>query len=224
MADTWLLQLLDIGDLLLERRQARLREQCQLLAAQIGEQLRLCSLTRLPDVLVDQLQSLAQRFHIPCIALALLDEQEGWQPFTSTMPALDAQPVAQRSAPGHRSRRSGRLHPHHLNLAEHPRLQGTFGNTEGSRRALSRRSRRGRLVALCAITRPSTGPGRQRARLAAVCRRLAGPLLARLREHRHHLELERLESLQALLGTGWWEMFNDNEGAIGPSAWQRPAP
>eukprot|EP01030_Chromulinospumella_sphaerica_P007873 gene7873-7703_t len=79
MADTWLLQLLDIGDLLLERRQARLREQCQLLAAQIGEQLRLCSLTRLPDVLVDQLQSLAQRFHIPCIALALLDEQEGWQ-------------------------------------------------------------------------------------------------------------------------------------------------
>lgn len=47
-AEGWLLQLLDIGDLLLERRQARSREQCQLLTTQISEQLRLCSLPRLP--------------------------------------------------------------------------------------------------------------------------------------------------------------------------------
>jgi hypothetical protein len=80
LADGWLLQLLDIGDLLLERRQSRVSEQCRLLAVQISEQLRLCSLTRLPEMLTDQLQGLAQRFHIPCIALALLDEQEqGWQ-------------------------------------------------------------------------------------------------------------------------------------------------
>ncbi|MGH8330666.1 MAG: PAS domain-containing sensor histidine kinase, partial [Pseudomonas fluorescens] len=80
LADAWLLQLLDIGDLLLDRRQSRSREQCQLLAAQIGEQLRRCNLTRLPEVLVEQLQGLAQRFHMPCIAVALLDEQEeGWQ-------------------------------------------------------------------------------------------------------------------------------------------------
>jgi hypothetical protein len=50
LADAWLLQLqlLDIGDLLLERRQSRSREQSQLLAAQIGEQVRRCNLTRLP--------------------------------------------------------------------------------------------------------------------------------------------------------------------------------
>jgi hypothetical protein len=80
LADNWLLQLLDISDVLVERRQSCRREQNQLLAARISEQLRLCSLTRLPDVLQEQLQVLAQRFHIPCIAVALLDEQEqGWQ-------------------------------------------------------------------------------------------------------------------------------------------------
>jgi hypothetical protein len=39
-----------------------------------------------------------------------------------------------------------------------------------------------------------------------------------LREHRHHLQLERLESLQALLGTGWWEVFSDSrEVQLAPS-------
>ncbi|MFD2882658.1 hypothetical protein ACFS4T_04315 [Pseudomonas lini] len=97
MGESWLLQLIDIGDLLLERRQARSREQCQLLAAQISEQLRLCSLTRLPEVLAEQLQGLAQRFQIPCIAMALLDEQaEGWlihQHYT----AFDAPPACGKS-------------------------------------------------------------------------------------------------------------------------------
>src|SRR5205085_1994613 len=47
---------------------------------------------------------------------------------------------------------------------------------------------------------------------------LAGPLLERLREHQHHLQLERLESLQALLGTGWWEVFSDHaEVQLAPS-------
>ncbi|PMZ49368.1 PAS domain-containing sensor histidine kinase, partial [Pseudomonas sp. GW247-3R2A] len=47
---------------------------------------------------------------------------------------------------------------------------------------------------------------------------LASPLLERLREHRHHLQLERLASLQALLGTGWWEVFSDSaEMQLAPS-------
>lgn len=80
MADGWSLQLLDIGDLLQERQQSRNREQCQVVAGQMSEHLRLCSMTRLPEVLGEQLQELAQRWRIPCIALALLDEQkQGWQ-------------------------------------------------------------------------------------------------------------------------------------------------
>ncbi|TFB41869.1 PAS domain-containing sensor histidine kinase [Pseudomonas sp. F01002] len=219
LADAWLLQLLDIGDLLLDRRQSRSREQCQLLAAQIGEQLRRCNLTRLPEVLMEQLQGLAQRFHMPCIAVALLDEQEeGWQ-IHQHYAAFDAPQLwqnAQRLGTGLDSL-SGSA-PQCLTPAEHPRLQGIFGNAEGF--AVPYHDAQG-VVAwlLCGIY-----PVQQHApdlndrdwlQLTAA---LAGPLLERLREHRHHLQLERLESLQALLGTGWWEVFSDSrEVQLAPS-------
>lgn len=219
LADAWLLQLLDIGDLLLERRHARVREQCQLLTIQIAEQLRLCSLTRLPDVLTDQLQSVAQRFQIPCIALALLDEQEqGWQ-IHQHYAGIDAPALwqsGQRLGTGLDSLNGSA--PQSLKLIEHPRLQGTFGNTDGF--AVPYHDAQGVAAwLLCGFY-----PVQQRApdvserdwlQLAAA---LAGPLLERLREHRHQLQLERMESLQAVLGTGWWELFSDSaEVQLAPS-------
>jgi hypothetical protein len=219
LAEAWLLQLLDIGDLLLERRQSRLREQCQMLAVQIGEQLRLCSLSRLPDMLSEQLQNLAQRLHIPCIALALLDEQEqGWQ-IHQHHAALDAPQLwqnGQRLGTGLDSLNGSA--PQHLNPLEHPRMQGTFGNTEAF--VVPYHDAQG-VVAwlLCgsfnALQRAPDVSERDWLQLAAA---LASPLLERLREHRHHLQLERLESLQALLGTGWWEVFSDSaEVQLAPS-------
>jgi PAS domain S-box-containing protein len=212
LADAWLLQMLDIGDLLLERRQSRNREQCQVLAMQITEQLRLCSLTRLPEMLGEQLQILARRFQIPCIALALLDEQEqGWQ-IHQHYTALDAAQLwqnGQRLGTGLDSL-SGSV-PQHLTLREHPRLQGTFGNTDGF--AVPYHDAQG-VVAwlLCgfftAQQRAADVTERDWLQITAA---LASPLLERLREHRHHLKLERLESLQALPGTGWWEVFSDSD-------------
>ncbi|WP_223506255.1 ATP-binding protein [Pseudomonas sp. GL-RE-29] len=219
LADAWMLQLLDIGDLLLERRQARQREQCQLLTVHISEQLRLCSLTRLPEVLSDQLQNLAQRFHIPCIALALLDEQDqGWQihQHYASYDAPRLWQTGQRLGTGLDSL-SGSA-PQHLLPGQHPRLQGTFGNAEGF--AVPYHDAQG-VVAwlLCGFY-----PVQQRA--FDVCERdwlqlaaaLGGPVLERLREHRHQLQLERLEALQALLGTGWWEVLSDSaEVQLAPS-------
>ena len=219
LADGWLLQLLDIGDLLLERRQSRVSEQCRLLAVQISEQVRLCSLTRLPEVLSDQLQSLAQRFHVPCIALALLDEQEqGWQ-IHQHFAGLDAPQLwhtGQRLGTGLDSLNGSA--PQHLNPVEHPRLQAIFGNAEGF--VVPYHDAQGVAAwLLCGCY-----PVQQRApdvserdwlQLAAA---LAGPLLERSREHRHHLQMERLESLQGLLGAGWWEVFSDRaEVQLAPS-------
>ena len=210
-ADAWLLQLLDIGDLLLDRRQSRLREQCQLLAVNIGEQLRMCSLSRLPEVLSEQLQALAQRLHIPCIALALLDDQEqGWQ-IHQHYAAFDAPQLwqnGQRLGTGLDSL-SGSA-PQHLKLMEHPRLQRTFGNAEGF--VVPYHDAQGVAAwLLCGCysvqqRAPDVGE-RDWLQFAAA---LASPVLERVREHRHHLQLERLESLQALLGTGWWEVFSDS--------------
>ncbi|WP_223435129.1 MULTISPECIES: sensor histidine kinase [unclassified Pseudomonas] len=211
LANAWLLQLLDIGDLLYERRQARSRELCQLLATQIGDQLRLCSLARLPDVLLEQLQHLARRFQIPCMAVALLDEQEdGWQ-IHQHYAAFDAPRLwqnGQRLGTGLDSLNGSA--PQHLTLGEHPRLHSLFGNAEGL--AVPYHDAQG-VVAwlLCGFypvqqRAPDVGE-RDWLQLAAA---LAGPLLERLREHQHHLQLERLESLQALLGSGWWEIFSDS--------------
>ena len=219
LADAWLLQLLDIGDLLLDRRQSRSREQCQLLAAQIGEQLRRCNLTRLPEVLEEQLQGLAQRFHMPCIAVALLDEQEeGWQ-IHQHYTAVDAPFLwqnAQRLGTGLDSLNGSA--PQCLTPAEHPRLQGIFGNAEGF--AVPYHDAQGVAAWLLCGLYPvqQQAPDLNDRDWLQLTAALAGPLLERLREHRHHLQLERLESLQALLGTGWWEVFSDSrEVQLAPS-------
>ena len=219
LADAWLLQLLDIGDLLLDRRQSRSREQCQLLAAQIGEQLRRCNLTRLPEVLEEQLQGLAQRFHMPCIAVALLDEQEeGWQ-IHQHYTAVDAPLLwqnAQRLGTGLDSLNGSA--PQCLTPAEHPRLQGIFGNAEGF--AVPYHDAQGVAAWLLCGLYPvqQQAPDLNDRDWLQLTAALAGPLLERLREHRHHLQLERLESLQALLGTGWWEVFSDSrEVQLAPS-------
>ncbi|MEO4013265.1 ATP-binding protein [Pseudomonas rossensis] len=219
LADAWLLQLLDIGDLLLERRQSRSREQCQILAAQIGEQLRRCNLTRLPEVLVEQLQGLAQRFHMPCIAVALIDEQEeGWQ-IHQHYTAFDAPHLwqnAQRLGTGLDSLNGSA--PQCLTPAEHPRLQGIFGNAEGF--AVPYHDAQGVVAWLLCGLYPvqQQAPDLNDRDWLQLTAALAGPLLERLREHRHHLQLERLESLQALLGTGWWEVFSDSrEVQLAPS-------
>jgi PAS domain S-box-containing protein len=97
-------------------------------------------------------------------------------------------------------------------------LQGIFGNAEGF--AVPYHDAQG-VVAwlLCGLypvqQQASDLNDRDWLQLTAA---LAGPLLERLREHRHHLQLERLESLQALLGTGWWEVFSDSrEVQLAPS-------
>ncbi|KAA0986602.1 PAS domain S-box protein [Pseudomonas sp. ANT_J12] len=219
LADTWLLQLMDIGDLLLERRQAQSREHCQFLATQISEQLRLCSLSRLPEVLTEQLQGLAQRFHIPCLAVALLDEQEqGWQ-VHQQFAAFDAPQLwqtGQHLGAGLDSL-SGSA-PQRMTLNEHPRLQSTFGNAEGL--AVPYHDAQGVVAWLLCGFYPAQqqAPDVTERDWLHLCAALAGPLLERLREHWHHLQLERLESLQALLGTGWWELFSEQaEVQLAPS-------
>ncbi|QHF42855.1 PAS domain-containing sensor histidine kinase [Pseudomonas sp. S35] len=213
LGDGWVLQLLDIGDLTAHRHQAETREQHQYLSDQISERLRVCSLARVPEVLEDNLHSIAQRWQIPCVAIALLDDQDqGWlihshyrahdapalwhngQSLGAALDSLDGQtPLNLTLNHGH---------------SEHPRLQGIFGNAEG----LLVPYRDGHGVAawlLCGFYR---GQEQTRERdWLQLTAALAAPLLSRLREQRHQQQLERLEALQGLLGTGWWELPANSE-------------
>ncbi|UOB24693.1 PAS domain-containing protein [Pseudomonas orientalis] len=203
----WRLHAVDIGDLLNGRRLAEQREQNQQLASQASEQLRVCSLSRLPDVFNEQLCSVAQRWRIPCIALALGDqEDQGWVIYSQ---------YAHHDAPllWHIGQRLGTCLDSlngtaplslqaHDSRGEHPRLHSVFGNAEGF--LVPYRDSQG--VAAWLLCGAYGGDADTRERdwlnLAAA---LAAPLLSRLREQRHHLQLERQEVLQGLLGTGWWE-------------------
>ncbi|WP_095188221.1 PAS domain-containing sensor histidine kinase [Pseudomonas sp. Irchel 3E19] len=209
--DGWLLQLLDIGDLLSDRRQARSREQCQWLATQIRDQLRLGSLARLPEVLGEQLQRLSQHLHVPCLAIALLDEQgQGWQ-IHQHYAALNAPKLWRDQQPLSTSLDSlnGAL-PQRLLASEQPRLSALFGPYEGF--AVPYCDAQGVAAwLLCAgYNAAQQAPDLSDHDWLLIAAAVAAPLLERLREHRHHQQLERLESLQALLGTGWWEVSSDS--------------
>ena len=216
LGDGWLLQLIDIADLLFERQQSRQREDCQLIAGKISEQLRACSLLRLPVVVSEQLQVIAQHWHIPCLALALLDDDEyGWQIYRQYR-AHDAPSVwhdGQRlgtlldSLNGSAPQRVGAHH----GLNEHSRVQSLFGNADGF--AVPYNDERGVVAWLLCGFYPVDSAASLLAEREwmALTGSLAGPLLGRLREQQHHLQLERIESLQTLLGTGWWEILADDD-------------
>jgi PAS domain S-box-containing protein len=208
----WLMQLIDIADLLIERQQSRQRDACQLIAGQISEQLHACSQMRLPVIVSEQLQVIAQRWHIPCLALALLDDEaQGWQIYRQyrahDAPTLwhDEQRLGtpldslNGAAPQH-------VGDHH-GLDEHSRVQALFGNAEGF--AVPYSDERGVVAWLLCGFYPvdSAAPYLTERDWIALLAALAGPLLGRLREQQHHLQLERIEALQTLLGTGWWEIL-----------------
>ncbi|WP_456024505.1 PAS domain-containing protein [Pseudomonas protegens] len=212
----WLMQLIDIADLLIERQLSRHRDACQLMAGQISEQLRACSQLRLPVIVSEQLQVIAQRWHIPCLALALLDDEaQGWQIYRQYR-AHDA-PIL-----WHDEQRLGtpldslngaapqRVGAHH-GLDEHSRVQALFGNAEGF--AVPYSDERGVVAWLLCGFYPvdSAAPYLTERDWIALLAALAGPLLGRLREQQHHLQLERIEALQTLLGSGWWEILSGDD-------------
>ncbi|MCS4248037.1 PAS domain-containing sensor histidine kinase [Pseudomonas sp. BIGb0164] len=205
----WTLRLLDVSDLLAGRQLAQHREQNHQLACQMSEQLRVCTLSRLPEVLNEHLASVAQRWRIPCIALALLDDDDqGWRIY-GQYAAHDAPALwqtAQRLGTSLDSVNGNA--PLSLDIArghnDNPRLHSVFGNADGFLVPY----RDGQGVAawlLCGFyNSQSQTSERDWLNLTAA---LAAPLLSRLREQRHHQQLERVEALQGLLGTGWWELL-----------------
>jgi len=214
----WTLRLQDIGDLLSGRLQSQHREQNHQLASQMSEQLRVCSQSRLPEVLNEHLRSLAQRWHIPCVALAILDEQDQSWLIYAQYAAYNAPALWQTgqrlgtsldSVNGNTPLSLGVSQGH----SEHPRLHSVFGNADGFLVPY----RDGQGVAAWLLCGFYTGQQQaSESDWLSLTAALAAPLLSRLREHRHAQQLERLEALQGLLGTGWWELLPAAEIQLAP--------
>nr|WP_246237921.1 PAS domain-containing sensor histidine kinase [Pseudomonas akapageensis] len=206
----WMLQMFDVGDLIQERRQARSQEQNQRLARDINAQLRQCDPARLSTVTSDQLQALAQRWRLSRVAL-LLRNGQGWQTFA------EAQGNAFQGLWPCDARLSRELHKCEqgqvLCSSQHPELQRLFGScavlllpycSDGAVQAWM----------LCA-----TAAGQPLDLLLErdgepLLTALAEPLLSRLAEQQHQHQLQRLEALQGLLDTGWWEYQAEGEQVV----------
>lgn len=134
--DGWLLQVLDISDLLHERELGQYRVQCQQLTRRVSEHVGQCGPTLLPEVMRESLQQMAQHWHVPCMALALADEStSGWTLY-SAWHALDAPQLwTSGQTLGSGLSALGGHAPHRLTpqhgMSGVPGLSSLFGNAEG---------------------------------------------------------------------------------------------
>ncbi|MCW2102173.1 UNVERIFIED_ORG: PAS domain S-box-containing protein [Pseudomonas psychrophila] len=210
-ADGWLLQLLDISDLRREGLQAHNRELCMQLSLSLARQLRLCSMARLPQVTQESLQRIGEQWQVPCIALALRDEgQADWSLFSVYQAPGAAHLWEEGQSLGSAlDSLSGSRHSGQAAANEQPfQFRNLLGATDGL--CMPYHDQRG----LCAwlLLGFSARPALMReSDWSHVCAALAGPLLERLREQQQAEHRERVQALEGLLGTGWWEWSTATE-------------
>lgn len=212
LGNGWLLQLIDISDLLRQNREWQVRQECLLFTGVMAELILACSAERLDEIITEQLQKIAQRWHIPCVGVAVLDPDgmrwrinnryvnhggpELWQIGKLLEPSFIEFMT------------SGLTGPVSLSLEQtsnDPRWQNLFGHGP----ALLVPYCEGPDVTACLLcgfydaqARAPDLAGREWSFLVGG---LCGPLLSRLREKRHQYQFTRLEVLQGMLGAGWWE-------------------
>ena len=208
--DGWLLQLIDISDLQHGRQHARLRGQYNQLLSSIGQQLRQCDRARLSAVMLEVLQQVAEHWRVPGVALALradtplgwrlhsayhaFDTPQLWTPGQTLGAALDG---LNACAPIHVSPDS--------ESADNHWLTSLFGHADGV--LVPFRDPHGAsawlLLGFYSVS-PNDSVSSDSEWLH-LCASIAGPLQDRLREQDYEQQRERMEALQGLLGTGWWE-------------------
>ena len=214
--DGWLLQVLDISDLLHERELGQYRAQCQQLTRRVSEHVGQCGPTLLPEVMRESLQQMAQHWHVPCMALALADESaSGWTLY-SAWHALDAPQLwANGQILGSGLSALSGHGPHRLTpqygMSGVPGLSSLFGNAEGFLVPYSDQQGVSAWWLFGFYSTSVRAPLMTDSDWLQACAALAQPLLARVRAQHHAQQWERMDALQSLLGTGWWEWSPSHE-------------
>ncbi|MDD0977215.1 ATP-binding protein [Pseudomonas sp. TNT2022 ID681] len=192
--EAWLLQLFDVGDLMQQQRHAGELQRQQHLALELTAALRDCSLERLAQVAGEQLQRLAWHWHSAWTAL-LLHGAAGWQTFARSEAELPWADDARLSL------QLDRLEPGHLLYSgDVPALQALFPGSAFYLLAYAQQHQV-RAWVLCAAPAQPLRVDEAQVLLGA----LAEPLLGRLAGHHLQASQQRLDSVQGLLGAGWWE-------------------
>ncbi|EIK96552.1 PAS/PAC sensor Signal transduction histidine kinase [Pseudomonas sp. M47T1] len=200
-AEGWVLQVFDVGDLLVERGQQHDRSQFQRLLADMAERLRLTSLQRLDEVVAEQLHGIASQCQLPGVAMLLRDVEGGqWRVFADWL-----RPGDLTLWPG-----ETRVNRNLAGLDSHGLLDTDLLAPAVGCLVPYRENQGVAAWLLCALP-PGGVPPALREQGTSLFAALMGPVLARLAERDHRHQLERLETLQGLMGTGWWEFFPERD-------------
>ncbi|MBC3956986.1 PAS domain-containing sensor histidine kinase [Pseudomonas triticifolii] len=207
----WLLQLLDISDLMEEASAARSRQHCLRVAGQIAERVRVCHVDRLKAVVSEQLEELAQHWHIPCVALVLpAPGGVGWQVYCqyNAHTAPELWQAGQRLGAGLDTLNANTTHQLSFGTGSiSGPLQSAFGNADGFLMPHSREGVARAWLLFGFYDARQQAPDLGEREWLNLCSALAGPVLFRLSEQHNRHHVERLAVLQDLLGTGWWELL-----------------
>ncbi|MCO7594528.1 MULTISPECIES: PAS domain-containing sensor histidine kinase [Pseudomonas] len=191
--DGWLLQLFDIGDLLLERAHANEQQGLRQLAGEVGRAVRECGEEHLAQCVVEQLQRLAECWHAPALRL-VLREPAGWRSFASN----DADwpwPEDTRLQPWLTRLPAQAL----LDSREHPELLALCGGVSLFLLPYCQGAEAEAWL-LCAGAQALP----QTAAAQGLLQALVEPLLGRHRQAQLLRQTHHLEALQQQLGAGWW--------------------
>lgn len=207
-AEGWLLQVIDISDLQRDSQQARVNAHNSDLIHSIGQQLRQCDLARLPAVMLEALQQVAEHWRVPGVALALrTDTHLGWRLY-SAYHAFDTPQLwttGQTLGTALDGLNECAPIPVSAKQADNQWLISLFGNAEGLLVPFRDQSGASAWLLLGFYSAPSGGAQTSARDWLQVCATIAGPLQDRLRAQHYEQQRERMEALQGLLGTGWWE-------------------
>ncbi|WP_367279025.1 PAS domain-containing protein, partial [Pseudomonas sp.] len=216
----WRLQLLDVGDLVRETLAAQCRQQCLLNAGRMAEQLRACSFARLADVVGEQLAELAQRWRVPCLALALPEAHGlGWRIYSqySAHNAPKLWQTGQRLGDELNKLDGSGAHQFAFDSdSGFARLQSAFGNANGFLLPYREAAEAEAWLLFGFYQADEQAPDLTQREWLQMSAAMAGPLLNRLAEEQHQHQRERLDVLQDLLGTGWWELLPTDEVQLAP--------
>ncbi|BFO06327.1 ATP-binding protein [Pseudomonas guariconensis] len=202
--DGWLLQLFDIGDLLLERTHAWQHQGEWQLAKDIDRALRECSAERLTQCVAVQLQHLAEHWHVPAVRL-MLPQASGWRTFAgnetpwpwpgdarlqSWLDGLSAQPQTAAMLPAELLTLCGGVSLFVLPYLEGSQVQAWL---------------------LCA------GGQQMPADAHLLWQALIEPVLSRYRHARLQQQSGYLAQLQQQLGAGWWAWSREDGLHLDPT-------
>ncbi|WP_339486720.1 PAS domain-containing sensor histidine kinase [Pseudomonas sp. EL_65y_Pfl2_R95] len=208
-AEGWLLQLLDVSDLLEHARRNDLRHHLLAQAGSFAQHLSYQSPERLQSATVEVLSELRQALGIPGVAIALRDEAGDWRVY-----AQQNAPWRDQQALGKALDDLDQAYPQQLSavtLTTRPGLQVLFPNGLGF---VTPYQHQGVTTAwlLCAdFDARRQAPALQIADWTGLFTPLGGAVSGRLQAVQQAHQQVRQSALQGLLGAGWWEFNSLNQ-------------